>query len=147
MKSPEEMNERELMIETLRSQQINARYQKLAGIGCLILAAIVTVAFAIILPRAITTLNNVNTTLTQANATLEQLETTMSEVEAMVGQAQGSLSQIDEAVKNVNTLVEDNTEALNSTIKDISEIDFQTLNDSIETLRKVIQPLARFFNR
>ena len=147
MKTPEEMNERELMIETLRNERINAKYQTMAGIGCLVLAVIVTIAFAIIMPRAIHTLEKVNTTLTQANTTLSQIETTMSKLETTVDQAQVSLDQIDEAVRNVNTLVEDNTDILNNTIKDISEIDFKTLNDSIQDLNRVIQPLSRFFSR
>ncbi len=147
MKTPEEMNERELMIETLRNERINAKYQTMAGIGCLVLAVIVTIAFAIIMPRAIHTLERVNTTLTQANTTLSQIETTMSKLETTVDQAQVSLDQIDEAVRNVNTLVEDNTDILNNTIKDISEIDFKTLNDSIQDLNRVIQPLSRFFSR
>ena len=154
MARPEDMNEHELLAELLKSQKSDARAQKYAAFGALLLAAIIAAVSIIMVPRAIQTLNNVNNTLQQVNekltqveAAITQVQSTMSEVEKTVVQAQDSLKDIDEMVGNVNELVEANTEGLTNTVTKINEIDFQKLNDSIADLNAVIEPLSKLFRR
>ena len=48
-------------------------------------------------------------------------------------------------VANVNELVETNQEQINDTIGEISKIDIEALNKSIDNLSKIMSPLAALF--
>lgn len=117
MKKPEEMTDRELMEELVRQQTKDTKNQRITAIVNTLLLVILGVICLVLVPRAVTTLN-------QANEVLEEAQTTLT---------------------NVNTLVEDNTEYVTESTRKISEIDIDTLNQSIQDLSDIISPLADLF--
>ena len=87
--------------------------------------AVFALTAALLLPRAISTLDSVDTMVRNTNAFVE--ENTEGLTDAL-----SRLSDIDFS-------------GLNDMVSDISEIDFDTLNDSIRDLHDIIDPIARLF--
>ena len=147
MKNPQDMNEKELLSALLESQKKQTALQRVSSVCIFLMALTLLLVFLILVPKAVTALNQAAETMTSANAALTQLETSMQELETTVVQARASLDDIDTMVGNVNQLVVENTEDLNNVIRTINEIDFAKLNQAISDLSDVIEPLARFFRR
>lgn len=132
----EELGELELLREIAKTQKKLERRGRITALAAIVLAAVIVVALLVCVPAALRSLDQLNTTLSQTN-------TAMQEAEKALTQAQGTLSGIDGMVEGVNSIVEDNTELLNGTLTQLSEIDFASLNRSVEQLAAIVQPLAR----
>ena len=93
----------------------------MAGVFLMLLAAVI-----ILVPKAMSTLDN-------ANVALEQVVYT-------AGQA-------DEVLESAGTLIEDSSEGVTAALEKINNIDFEGLNQSINDLRNVVSPLGDFFSK
>ena len=72
--------------------------------------------------------------LTQTQTVLDNLESTTQQLAAL------DLAQM---VANVDTLVVSGQQSLEQSMDKLNSIDFDTLNQAIQDLSNVIQPLAR----
>ena len=63
----------------------------------------------------------------------------------LVPRALSTLRSVETMVQNTNALIEENAEELTGTVTQISRIDFEGLNDSIQDLQDIISPIARLF--
>ncbi len=83
----------------------------------------------------------------------------MPRVDGIIGQMEHTLTNLEQVseelnaldlegmVDNVDSLVTSGQESLRQTMEKLDTIDMETLNQAIEDLAKVIEPLARLFGR
>lgn len=79
----------------------------------------------------------VNAVLAQSQTVLGNLETTSRQLAAL---------DLESMVANVDTLVASGQESLEQSMDKLNSIDFDTLNQAIQDLSDVIQPLAKLSN-
>ena len=73
-----------------------------------------------------------------------QMETVLTNLELVTDQLAGM--DLGSMVRNVDDLVVTTQEGVEQTMNRLNSIDFETLNQAIENLSDVVQPLAKFFN-
>jgi methyl-accepting chemotaxis protein len=71
---------------------------------------------------------------------------TMEEMNASMQQLSATMTGIDKMVGNVNTLVEDNMDAVTESLGKVQAIDIDKLNESIAHMSDVLEPLANISN-
>ncbi len=117
----------------------NQRLLRYARIGVWLLGALLAVAFiasAILIPKALRTLDHVDATL----AGIDSLSETAEE----------ALAAANAAADNANKLVADNADAVAEAMEKFNSVDFESLNKAIKDLSDIVEPLAKvsnFFNR
>ena len=113
--------------KTARNSAMQTFFTLVAALCCL---AVVVAVFSV-MPR-------VDGLLTQVETVLQNLE-----------QISGELGRLDleGMVANVDELVTSGQTSLEQTMEKLETIDFETLNQAIQDLAKVIEPLARLFGR
>lgn len=142
------MEENKEMLELLKKIEKNSRAQAwtnklmcafalVAAVSCV--AVLVTVSR--ILPQLEEFLPQLQEILPQINTVLAQLQTVLGNLEQTTNQ----LAEVDlqSMVTNVDTLVTTGQESLKLTMEKLNSIDFQTLNQAIADLSKVIEPLVK----
>ena len=145
------MEENKEMLELLRKIEKNSRTQVRTGIlVCLfaLVAAVSCVAVLVsvsrILPRLEEFLPQLEQILPQINTVLTQLQTVLGNLEETTAQ----LAEVDlqSMVTNVDALVTTGQKSLEQTMEKLNSVDFETLNQAIADLAKVIEPLAKIAN-
>ena len=127
-----QQNELQLILERLeknsRRQLLHARLQTLFSIVCALCCGILTLKLLQFIPQ----LENL---IVQAEILLGDLDTVTK-----------SLAQLDLSlmVENINNLVTTSQTGVEEALEKINEIDFDTLNQAVEDLSKVVKPLADF---
>lgn len=127
-----QQNELQLILERLeknsRRQLFHARLQTLFSIVCALCCGILLLKLLQFIPL----LENL---IVQAEILLEDLDTVTK-----------SLAQLDLSlmVENINNLVTTSQTGVEEALEKINEIDFDTLNQAVEDLSKVVKPLADF---
>ena len=127
-----QQNELQLILERLeknsRKQLLHARLQTLFSIVCALFCGILLLKLLQFIPQ----LENL---VAQAEILLRDLDTVTKAL------AQLDLSQM---VENINELVTTSQSGVEEALEKINEIDFDTLNQAVEDLSKVVKPLADF---
>ena len=127
-----QQNELQLILERLeknsRRQLLHARLQTFFSIVCALCCGILLLKLLQFIPQ----LENL---ITQAEILLRDLDTVTK-----------SLSQLDlsQMVENINDLVTASQSGVEEALEKINEIDFDTLNQAVKDLSKVVKPLADF---
>ncbi|MBO4916237.1 MAG: hypothetical protein J5449_13660 [Oscillospiraceae bacterium] len=101
-----------------------------------LLLAVACAAAAILVPRALDTLDRIGVTL--------------EGIDSLVETADAALVAANEAADSANKLVADNSEAVAEAMEKFNSVDFETLNKAINDLADIVEPLAKvsnFFNR
>lgn len=119
--------------ELIRIGKKQLFYQKIATSCIAGMLVVLIIAVAIMIPRVSTTLTHINTVATKAETSLENVNTMTTSVSNSAG--------------NFDKLLNDNSEKLTSSIKSISEIDFEGLNKAITDLQSAVGPLAKLFGK
>ena len=130
-KKLEDMTDRELLIELVKSQRKDEMGQRITAIATIGLFAAVCIALCIVIPKVVTLITD--------------LSTSLEEVTALVSQAEDSLAGIDDMIANVDKVVVENTDAVNEVLGNFNSVDFNELNSAIKDLGDVVEPLAKFF--
>lgn len=136
------MSQIEIMEKNMKMNIKQAHRSLLAMIFTGGIFLVLLVAACIVVPPAIQTLNNVNTAINQLNGTVAQANASLTQIDDMT-------ASITKTSDNVNKLVEDNTEDLTNSVQELSKIDYDALNDSIQDLKTSASGLAKimaFFN-
>lgn len=113
--------------KTARNSTLQTIFTLVAALCCVV----VVIAVLSVMPR-------VDGLLTQVETVLVNLE-----------QVSGELGKLDleGMIANVDELVTSGQVSLEQTMEKLETIDFETLNQAIKDLAKVIEPLARLFGR
>ncbi len=90
-------------------------------------------------------------TLVRLGALLPQLEITVSQMQGVLQSLDSVAAELAELdmksiVDNVNALAISAQDSLRQTMTKLDTINFETLNQAIEDLAAVVEPLAKFFN-
>lgn len=127
------------------AQSSAARWRKLSAQAVLICAAIIALAVAVLIPRAVKTLGGIDA----ATEELNSVAATLNQVD-FVGMSE-SISELTEQGKDtLNTAlgdVEASLDSMHTAIDNISKLDVDGLNQSIADLSAIVDPMARLFGR
>lgn len=138
------MENNEKMMELLeRMEKANRKqvaYARLQFIFTLIAAA----CCAVLLFSGMKILPQLQEAAVQAETVLGNLETVTTELAQ--ADLSGMVENVDALVTNVDGLVGTSQTAVEQTMTKINSVDFKALNDAIEDLSAVIEPIANFFN-
>ena len=133
MAKTDSLSEKQLLEEILKTQKRTLLGTRIVAAAVVIMCAAVCISLGILVPKVTKTLDDVN-------AAIERTE-------SLVESAEKSLSEIDGMITNVNTLVVDNTESLEEAVNNLNSINFDELNQAIQDLGDVVEPLANFVNK
>lgn len=138
------MEENKEMLELMKKLEKSSRAQLRTGrLVCLfaLVAAASCVAAMVMIAGILPQLEQI---LPQINTVLTQLQTVLGNLEQTTAQ----LAEVDlqSMVTNVDTLVTTGQAGLEQTMEKLNSIDFDTLNQAIADLSKVIEPLAKIAN-
>lgn len=127
-KGLEHMDNRELLIELVRTQRRDTFLEHVTAIINLAFLAVMILVLVILVPKAVTT--------------LREVDRTVKEVNTLALEAQESLDGIDVMVGNVDKMVVENTDAVTTALNQINQVDYQKLNEAISSLNATVTPLA-----
>lgn len=127
------------------AQSSAARWRRLSAQAVLICAAIVALAVAVLIPRAVKTLGGIDA----ATEELNSVAATLNQVD-FVGMSE-SISELTEQGKDtLNTAlgdVEASLDSMHTALDNISKLDVDGLNQSIADLSAIVDPMARLFGK
>ncbi len=122
--------------ELLEWEKKEAKYAKMTSRLLFALVLIFLVSAIIIVPKAVTVLENTNKAVVTAQDSLEKVDEQLDSIKVMTD----SITQTSE---NMNTMVEDNAEELTEAVKKMQGIDFEGLNTAIKDLQDAVKPMAK----
>ena len=156
------MEEKKELIELLKKvEESNRQQTRFVKIQCILTAAtllcclVVFIMVANVLPQILPKLNAVTTQLQTVLSNVEQvtedlantdLESMIQGVDSLVGNVDGLVGDVGGLVDDVDVLVASGQDSLRKTMDKLNAINFETLNQAIEDLAAVVEPLAKFFN-
>lgn len=138
------MEDNKEMLELLQAmEKTNRKQLRMARLQCVfsLLAAVccgaVLLVVLSILPQVDTVMNQLDTVMVQTQTVLGNLEKTTAQLAAV---------DLENMVTDVDTLVVTGQQSLEQTMDKLNSIDIKTLNQAIEDLAAVVEPMAKFFN-
>ena len=135
----EEKNMRELLERLDKSNRQQVRYARLQSILA-ILAAICFIALVLVVGSIVPQLMDF---AAEAENLLAQAEIVLTNLEDVTNE----LAQVEytKMIDDVNSLVTSSQEGLEQTLEKVNSIDIEKLNEAIDGLAKVVEPLTKFF--
>ncbi len=137
----------DLLRELIALQKKETGHAKRTSFFMACFVIIILVVVLVLVPKLMGTLNQLQNTIVQAQDTITQAQGTITKLEGELENVSGMVKSITTTSDNVNGMLEENTESLNSAIKDITEIDFAGLNNAIKDLQDAIKPFADLMRR
>lgn len=138
------MEDNKELLELLQKiEKANRKQVNLTRFVCIFalvaaLCCVCTVALVYnVLPQVTGILPQINTVITQMQGVLGDLETATEQLSVM---------DFTGMVSNVEELVTTAQESLEQTMNKLNTIDFDTLNQAIEDLAKVVEPMSKLMN-
>ena len=126
--------------ELLKKQEKMLKITRLSGLAVLALAVAIVIACVILVPKAVSTMMQIESLAQEASVLGENANTTLEGIDEMS-------SEIKTAADGINGLVEDNSSVLTESMTKLNSIDFEGLNKAITDLGAVVEPMARFFGK
>lgn len=105
-----------------------------------LLMALFVILVACVIPSVLSTLRVAESTMNTANDTLMQAQSIMTDLTTTV-------STMETTLEAVTNLVNDSSKSLVDAFDNINSIDFEGLNQAIDDLRNVVEPLSNFFKK
>lgn len=135
------MEENKETLELLKKIERSNRHQVWSGYirsGLILVCAVCMVALVVMVARLMPQINEI---LGQAGLAMGQIQTVLTDLQQTAGQ----LAQVDYAgmVSNVDNLVTTGQQSLEGMMEKLNSVDFEKLNQAIEDLAAVIEPLAK----
>ena len=132
------MDQNQKMLELLERMEKNSRKQVFFARVQFVLTAIALICCIVLLLSGMKI-------LPQLQNTVQQTETVISNLESVTT----ALAQADLAnmVNNVDGLVTTSQEGIEQAMEKINAIDIEALNQAIQDLSDVINPISTFFNK
>lgn len=130
----------ELLQKLVKYSSKQLFYARLTSLAALVLCVAVVVCLAVVVPKVLETVDSANDILVQVSDTITIVDTTLESVTEMS-------TSITDMGSTMETFITDNAETVEAIMTKLEEIDFEGLNDAIEDLGNVVEPLANFFNK
>ena len=136
----EEKDLREILEKLDKSNRQQLRYAKLQS-ALLVLTALCFLVLVVLVARLAPQLQSF---ATEAHGLLAQAETVLANLE----QVSGELTEVEfvKMIDDVDALVTSSQAGLEEALEKVNSIDLETLNEAIDGLSKVVEPLAKLFN-
>lgn len=115
-------------------------YARLTTLTAMVLCAAVALCLGLVVPKVMTTVDNANDILSQVSETITLADTTLESVTEMS-------TSVTDMGTTMETFITDNAETVEEVMTKLDKIDFEGLNDAIEDLGDVVEPLANFFGK
>ena len=135
----EEKDMREILERLEKSNRQQLRYARLQSILAL-LAALCFIGLVVVVGSIVPELMDF---ASEAESLLGQAEVVLTNLEDVTNE----LAQVEftKMIDDVNGLVTSSQQGLEGTLEKINSIDIESLNEAIDGLAKVVEPLAKFF--
>ena len=135
----EEKDMREILERLDKSNRQQVRYARLQSILA-VLAALCFIGLVVVVGSIVPELMDF---ASEAESLLAQAEVVLTNLEDVTNE----LAQVEftKMIDDVNGLVTSSQQGLEGTLEKINSIDIETLNEAIDGLAKVVEPLAKFF--
>ncbi len=116
-----------LLRKMIERQEHDIRLSRIIAFAECALLAILIIIFAVLVPRFF--------------KTVKQVDSTMVQVDSLIEQAQSSLSGINIFVQDADSVILENEAAISTAIDNFNSVDFDSLNQSIASLARILKPL------
>lgn len=133
------VSEIEVLQKLLSDEDREVKYFKWIARLMFLFIVVVAVALAIVIPKALKTLDDISHVALTAEQTLENANSAIDELTQM---SQG----VTDLSNQMSTFLTENTSTLDSAMSNIENIDFDGLNQAIRDLQDAVGPMARFMN-
>ena len=135
----EEKDMREILERLEKSNRQQVRYARLQSILA-VLAALCFIGLVVVVGSIVPELMDF---ASEAESLLSQAEVVLTNLEDVTNE----LAQVEftKMIDDVNGLVTSSQQGLEGTLEKINSIDIESLNEAIDGLAKVVEPLAKFF--
>lgn len=132
------MEENKEIVQLLKQIEKNNRKQaRIAGIQC-VFAVVTALCCVLLFVMIFNILPQLNGVMTQMQTVLSNLEETSEQLAAV---------DLESMVADVDTLVATGQRGLEETMEKLNSLNFDALNQAIEDLGEVIEPIASFFKK
>lgn len=135
----EEKDMREILERLDKSNRQQVRYARLQSILA-VLAALCFIGLVVVVGSIVPELMDF---ASEAESLLGQAEVVLTNLEDVTNE----LAQVEftKMIDDVNGLVTSSQQGLEGTLEKVNSIDIETLNEAIDGLAKVVEPLTKFF--
>lgn len=133
----EELTEVELLKKLLKDEDKEVKYFKILASLMFAFVLATIIAFAIIIPRALKTLDDISQVAVTAQETLQSADSAIDELTTMSQEITGISQQMGD-------FLDANTDAVDQAMSNLNSIDFNGLNQAITDLQAAVGPFARF---
>ena len=127
MNQKEERSEKEILQEQLECARKQMRYSSIACIMATVMALTLVISAVFVVPS----LNRAADSIAQVSGQLEELQ--LQDLE------------LAETLKDIDEFVITSEKGVQKTIEKLDAVDLEKLNEAIEALRNVVEPLRRIF--
>ena len=138
------MEHNQKMLEMMEEMEKNSRKQVMYARLHFIFAAVAAVCCAMLLFAGLKVLPELQAAATQAEIVLNNLEEVTTDLAKV--DLSSMVENVDGLVSDVDALVGTSQNGIEETMEKLNKIDFDALNQAIEDLSDVIEPIAKFFN-
>ncbi|MCR5605433.1 MAG: hypothetical protein K6F69_01270 [Treponema sp.] len=101
--------------------------------------------FIVVLAAVLMLLPEVMNTIGKYNDVADQAQDVVAKATVTLDNADEAIDSVSQASNNINTMVGDNGDDLTKAIENLSNIDYEGLNNAIVDLQKAVGPLAKLF--
>lgn len=142
------MEEKQTLEKLLYKQNRYAKWQCILTAAAALCCVGIFVLALTLMPQIRAVTAQMNTVLTDLEAVTGQLEGEMDTILSNLNTVTDELARADleGMVADVDSFVTTGQEAVEQATEKLNIIDFETLNQAIEDLADVVEPLAKFFN-
>lgn len=142
----EEKDMREILERLDKSNRQQVKYARLQSILAILAAlCFIALVFAVgsVMPQMLEFADQAQDIAAQAEELLDQAEVVLTNLEDVTTE----LAQVEysKMIDDVDALVASSQEGLEATMEKMNSIDIEKLNEAIDGLSKVVEPLAKFF--
>ncbi|HJD13302.1 MAG TPA: hypothetical protein IAA03_05895 [Candidatus Ruminococcus avistercoris] len=127
MNQKEERSEKEILQEQLECARKQMRYSRVTCIMATVMALALVISAVFVVPS----LNRAADSIAQVSGQLEELQ--LQDLE------------LAETLKDIDEFVITSEKGVQKTIEKLDAVDLEKLNEAIEALRNVVEPLRRIF--
>lgn len=127
MNQKEERSEKEILQEQLECARKQMRYSRVTCIMAIVMALALVISAVFVVPS----LNRAADSIAQVSGQLEELQ--LQDLE------------LAETLKDIDEFVITSEKGVQKTIEKLDAVDLEKLNEAIEALRNVVEPLRRIF--
>ncbi|SHI12672.1 hypothetical protein SAMN02745229_01552 [Butyrivibrio fibrisolvens DSM 3071] len=136
------LSEKELLSQIRDLQEKKLKVEKRTSKLLFALTLVILIAVIVMVPATLMLFNKVTQTVDKANGAIDDITATVQRAETTLDGIDEMTESASQAASNMNQLVEDNSKTLNESIKALSEVDYEGLNEAINDLKSTASSMA-----